>query len=344
MIVVGAWCAMPLLFISGLSNVAIPMLDTLLPIIKAIETGDKKLARRLLRPLLEKDPTADMWYLAAQACETPEHEIALLQRALALDPNHGKARSRLFALRQQTPASNSQTAAFSAKSTVETKKPLPDIPKTIPSIITDKPADKHATKELSRDELRALKPVKREKQKRGIWTYVGCGATILMSLTASYFVLTVLGSSLPGQIRALLTGEQGAVTEIEGTPIYERADAVYRVQPSQSKPVGRADAVADALEPGYAHEYVFDARSGEELAIYVQFISMTAHRVSRNVAIFNPIGQDASGVCQSDSILQDDSGIIFICNINQTGKWKVRIFGREGESTGAYTVAVERFQ
>lgn len=316
------------------------MLETLLPIIKAIETGDKKLARRLLRPLLEKNATADMWYLAAQACETPEHEMALLQRVLALDPMHGKARSRLFALRQEA---TTPTSSLTEKSAVEIRKPLPDLPGVSPP--ADRPlADKRATTELSREELRALKPVKREKQKRGVWTYVGCGATILMSLTASYFVLTVLGSSIPGQIRTLLTGEQGGVTEIEGTPIFDRDDAVFLVKPSQSKPVGRTDAVADALEPGYAHEYVFDARSGEELAIYVQFISMTAHRVSRNVAIFNTIGQDASKFCLSDTILQDDSGIVFICNINQTGRWQVRILGREGESTGAYTVAVERFQ
>jgi len=318
------------------------MLETLLPVIKAIELGDKKLARRLLRPLLEKNPTADMWYLAAQACETPEHEMALLQRALALDPTHGKARSRFYTLRQGAITPPSEAAP--AKSTAEIKKPLPNLA-AVSTPLPDKPvSDKRATKELSRDELRALKPVKREKKKRTIWSYVGCAAMILMSLTASYFVLTVLGSSLPGQIRALLTGQQGAVTEIDGTPVGDRADAVYLVEPSQSKPVGRTDAVADALEPGYAHEYVFEASSGEELAIYVQFISMTARQVSRNVAIFNTIGQDASAMCQSDSILQDDSGIVFICNINQTGKWSVRIFGREGESTGAYTVAVQRFQ
>jgi hypothetical protein len=315
------------------------MLDTLLPIIKAIELGDKKLARRLLRPLLEKNPTADMWYLAAQVCEIPEHEMVLLQRALALDPTHGKARSRLFALRQHNPP-------FITTPTLspEIKKPLPDRPFIPPQTAPDKPTDQSTTRELSREELRALKSVKREKKQRGIWTHVGCGATILMSLTASYFVLTVLGSSLPGQIRALLTGEQGAVTEIEGTPIYDRADAVYLVQPSQSKAVDRTDAVADALEPGYAHEYVFDATSGEELAVYVQFISMTAQRVSRNVAIFDPMGQAASELCRSDTILQGDTGIVFICNVSQTGKWRVRIFGREGESTGAYTVAVQRFQ
>ncbi len=336
------------------------MMETLFPIIKAIETGDKRLARRLLQPLLAKNPTADLWYLAAQACETPDHEMALLQRALALDPTHGKARSRLYTLRQGTQSTQSTqrtqgtdttpspftvsplSTNVPAKSAAEIKKALPDLSADAPA---DKPvSDKRATKELSREELRALKPVKREKKKRGLWTYVGCGATILMSVTASYFVLTVLGSSLPGQIRALLMGEQGAVTEIEGTPIFDRADAVYLVEPSQSKSVGRTDALADALEPGYAHEYLFDARSGEELAIYVQFISMTAHRVSRNVAIFNPAGQAASGVCHSESILQDDSGIVFVCNINQTGKWQVRIFGREGESTGAYTVAVQRFE
>jgi hypothetical protein len=320
------------------SEVAIPMLDSLIPIIKAVESGDKKLARRLLQPLLAKNPTADLWYLAAQACESPEHEIVCLQRALALEPMHGKARSRLIALRQQ--ANTPESPKKAAVSQTAPSKPLPDLQApTLP----EKP-DKRATKELAKEELRSLKQVKREKKKRSPWTYVGCGAMMLLSLTASYFVLTVIGSSLPSQIRALLTGEQGAVTEIEGTPIYDRADAIYYVQPSQIKIVERTKPSADALEPGYAHEYTFEARMGEELAIYVQFISMTAHRVSRNVAIFDTMGQDASNRCQSDSILQDDSGIIFICNINQTGRWQVRILGREGESTGAYTVAVQRFE
>jgi hypothetical protein len=166
---------------------------------------------------------------------------------------------------------------------------------------------------------------------------------MLMSITASYFVLTVLGSGIPGIVRGIFTGS-GPVTEIDGTPLSERPDAVYVVEPSQQKALDRSDAVADALEPGYAHAYTFDARINEEVAIYVQFISMTAHGVSRNVAIFNPAGEDASGQCSSDSILQDDSGIVFICNINQGGLWQVRIFGREGESTGAYTVQVTTFR
>ena len=46
--------------------------DTLQPIRDALKTGDKKTAQALLRPLLKNQPTAEAWYLAAQACTTDD--------------------------------------------------------------------------------------------------------------------------------------------------------------------------------------------------------------------------------------------------------------------------------
>jgi hypothetical protein len=79
------------------------------------------------------------------------------------------------------------------------------------------------------------------------------------------------------------------------------------------------------------------------MAVMVQFLSPTANSVSRNVAILDPAGENAEGECLRDSILQGDNGVVLDCRIQRTGVWRVRIFGRDGESTGAYVVSVERF-
>ena len=185
-----------------------------------------------------------------------------------------------------------------------------------------------------------LKKARRAKRKRGTWFYVGIAATILGSLTASYFVLTVLGSPIPGQITGLFTGQR-PVTEIDGVPLDQIPDAVYLIAPAKSAALSRSEAKADALEPGIVHEYTFDARRGEELAIGVQFFSPTAQQVNRNLAILDPQGGHADSQCQRDRILEGDNGAAIICKIDRTGTWQLRLLGRNGESTGAYVVTIE---
>jgi hypothetical protein len=118
---------------------------------------------------------------------------------------------------------------------------------------------------------------------------------------------------------------------------------VVVVAPAKTQVLTRQQPISDILEPGFAHEYTFYATQGEELAVGIQFFSPTAQRVSRNIAILDPAGRNAEGQCVRDSLLQGDNGVIFSCQIYASGDWQIRLFGREGESSGVYVVAVETF-
>lgn len=281
------------------------MLDELLPVLAAIEAGDKARARRLLRPLLEQQPTAEMWYLASQAVERPEHELNCLQRALALDPLHASARTRLFALSggaaQRTP-------------------PAPQ-----PSL-----------------EALTLPPKKPKARRRGLLARPGCLLLGLLSLAAAgYFVASVLGLGIAGRIAAVLNGAP-AVREVNGVPVDQLPDPALVVPADQTAPLRAGQQEMQVLPAGYVHEYRFEADARTEVAIYVQFLSLTAKAARRNVAVLDASGRDARGRCQRDAILQDGSGVIYTCQVDRGGTWTVRIFGKEGESSGAYFVSVER--
>ncbi len=278
------------------------MLDELLPVIAAIEAGDKARARRLLRPLLEQ-PTAELWYLAALAVEQPAHEINCLQRALALDPLHARARARLGALKG------------GAAAVPDDQPPLAAL--TLP-----------------------LKPAK--PRRRGLLARPGCLLLGLLSLAAAaYFAASVLGLGVAGRIAALLAGAP-AVREYNGVPVDQLPDPALVVPADQTAPLRTGQQEMQVLPVGYVHEYRFETAARTEVAVYVQFLSLTAKAARRNVAVLDAAGQDARGRCQRDAILQDGSGIIYTCQVDRGGTWTVRIFGKEGESSGAYFVSVER--
>lgn len=277
----------------------------------ALDAGDKAAARKLLRPLLAQHPTADVWVLAAQACQSDEQAIKALRKALELEPLHTQANRMLFKLEGARP--DQAPASVTA--------PLAPVKEA---------------------ELAPLKKV-RYQRKRTVWTYVGCGGSILLSLTALLIVLNFTGSPILGEIVGFLSGS-GPVREIEGTPVEQREDAPLVVTPQQSKNLRTEGTLSDTLSSGYSHEYTFDASAGEEIAVMVQFLSPTASSVSRNVAILNPDGGNAEQQCIRDSILQGDNGVVLVCNIDRTGVWRVRLFGRDGESTGAYVVSIEHFR
>ncbi len=279
------------------------------PIRDALDAGEKAAARKLLRPLLHQRPTAEVWYLAARACETDEQAVRALHKALALEPLHSPANRMLHKLEGTKPAQP-------------------------PTLL------KTPTAPLREDELPPLKKV-RYQTKRTTWTYIGCAGSILLSLTATLLVMTFTGSPVLGNLLGFFSGS-GPVREIEGTPVQEREDAPLVVAPQQSKPLTDQQTLSDTLSGGYAHEYTFEARAGEEVFVMVQFLSPTASSVSRNVAILNPLGRSGESQCQRDSILQGDSGTVLSCRIDGSGVWRVRIFGSDGESTGAYVVSVER--
>ena len=338
------------------------MPDDLQPVIEALKAGDRQQARQLLRPLL-KDPTADTLYYASFVCKPTEAEAYLLA-ALERAPQHRKAQGRLSKIRREAARAAPEfitTAALDA---------LPPL-----EMLTG--ADLTPSSTVYDADLPPKRPARRKP--RGVFSYIGCGATILLSLSLSYFMLLLLGSSLPGQVRSLLARSDGRVmqpegtlvyatpvatfegtplyahpflereidatpvVQIEGTPVYARPDAVTVVQPVVSRQLAFSEPLSDVLEPGYAHEYTFAVTRDEEIAIGIQFFSPFAQSVSRNIRVVDLSGDERERACTRESILGGDTGVGFICKPGQSGEWKLRLFGREGESSGAYVVALEKF-
>jgi len=160
---------------------------------------------------------------------------------------------------------------------------------------------------------------------------------LLLSLPLSILTLNLAGL-ISGPVTAMteLTGGGAPVQEINGKPISEVENAALYVSPSQTRPLLNQD--ADVIEPGYAHDHTFAASQGTDVAIYVQFLSLAANRVSRNVVVLRPDGTDATPSCDRDAILDGDNGVTFTCTIDADGTWVVRVLGREKESVGAYFI------
>ena len=344
------------------------------PVIAALKAGDRQQARDLLRPLL-RQPSAERWYAAALLSGTREQAVVALERALTLDANHARARKRLAEL-QTTEVQHDAISEDDLPSLLSLVADTVVIP-------TEKPYNPDVATEPMYQALKAG-PLKKTNRKRrlGKWRYVILVSMFLLSLSSTYFVMLVMGSGIPGRLRSVFTGvhpvfapdatvvyatpvavidgtpyyaapldaygsaSTGAtpVTEIQGTPVYARPDAVVVVAPAKTTDLVRQQPISDILEPGFAHEFVFTVQQGEEVAVGVQFFSPTAQGVGRNVTILDPDGLSAERVCQRDQILEGDNGVVFICPVHKSGRWKLRLFGREGESSGAYVVAVEKFE
>lgn len=66
---------------------------------KLLKAGDRAAAGRLLRDYLANNPRdVDAWWLMAHAVSKPESAVKILQKILALDPAHEKARTKLAKL------------------------------------------------------------------------------------------------------------------------------------------------------------------------------------------------------------------------------------------------------
>lgn len=83
--------------------------DLIAEIEACIRFGDKVHARELLEQVLNEDPSAEAWYLAAQVMDDTEGTITALKHALELDPKHDRARRALEAI-QSMPAAGDGTA------------------------------------------------------------------------------------------------------------------------------------------------------------------------------------------------------------------------------------------
>lgn len=350
------------------------MADELATIRAAIQSGDKKGARRMLKPLLNAAPTAELWYMAACACESSDQEVGCLKQVLKLDMKYAPARARYRELKQQGDASIADMPTLDMLVTDEL--PLLEQLTEIPEPVRNRSAV----------DLQAIKAERRRESQR-MWTRLGCIGSILMSLSISYIALSAIGSPIPAQIRRILSGQAPSAPSV-GTPLFGRPGADgsspggsnnplasdagssgganpvnlmpvtpdgdpntyaddaaaggFVVQPNKTAALTRGGTVADVLDAGFAHEYIFTAAAGEEVAIAIQFFSPTAKAVEKNVAILDADGVNAETHCVRDEIFTDGSGAAFICTIHRGGKWKLQVFGRDGESTGAYVVSYDR--
>lgn len=314
---------------------------------EAIRAGELSRARKLLTPLMkEKANNPEVWVLAARACTTPEQAILCLRKALALDAFHTEANRLLLKIEGSKPSEISKAVVT----------PEPITPRVVEALIGDDPYDYlpdtpdpepapiTSTRQMPPAGAAAVpdpEPAKRRRRKeRSLWRLIGCTGLVLLMLSFSLLVMNMAGL-ISGVISTatVLTGGPTPIGEWEGVPLEQIEDAPLILPAAVSEPAQQRD--TDVLDHGYTHEYTFSALRGQQLAIYVQFMSLGANRVSRNVAILRPDGSDATRSCIQDRILQGDNNVTYICDINVDGIWRVRIVGRRGESVGAYFVGVE---
>lgn len=283
-----------------------------------INKGEKQVARKQLKTLLKTNPSAQAWYLAALAVDDQNQQISCLRQALKLDEFHTASNRLLYKIEGEMPREEREKR-------------------------------KRHEEMLKTREITPLEKIERQKKqdrfqkhraRQRTRTRLGCLFSLLLSVSCSMFAASVVGM-LPGFIGTITTiiGGPQPVYEIEGTPIEQREDALEIMTPAQSNPASNQE--VEIMDHGYLHEYVFSARQGKTYAAYVQFMSLNAKHVSRHVAIINEQGQDITGICEREHILEGDMGIAYICEANSSGIWAVRILGINGESVGAYFVGVE---
>lgn len=279
----------------------------------ALRRHDRALARELLRPALKAQPTAELWALAARACDDPQSALRCLERALAQQPDHPETVYLLDRLRPHMAAS---------PATAPPADPLP-LP---PLAMFDPP----------------LKKARNPRRRRSVWDWVLLACMLLLGSSGGAYALNAAGLTT-GFVTAVnqVTGGPAPVTEWGGIPLASVPNLPEVLPASQTESLGTAGRDTDVLDPGYTHEYSFEATRGEEVAVYVQFLSLSANYVSRNIALMRPDGTNAMRDCTRDTILEGDNNIALTCTIDISGSWRVRLTGRQHESTGAYFVGVE---
>lgn len=91
--------------------------NTLDQIQMAINAGDKNQARELLREEIKHNPTAEVWFLAAQVANRIDRRIKFLEKALVLDPTHTAARTALEELTDTKRIAEAEIAAVQPEAT-----------------------------------------------------------------------------------------------------------------------------------------------------------------------------------------------------------------------------------
>ena len=307
----------------------------LLAVHKAISRGEIQRARKMLKTLVKDlSDNADIYYYGAFVANNARQAEQMLRRALSVDELHSGANRLDYILR---------TEGFD----------------TLRITPPDKPRDSGMTitqthKTLKTEDLLQRQHAINRQHRRGFfrnrrrsgWTFL---AWLALSLSSSWLVMLLLGiGSWFTRPVAELLGAPEPVEMVDGKPVtsYQNPATLSELPASSSGEIERGEAgtTGDVMLDGGLHEYAFEARQGEVLAVAVQFFSPLAENVVDNVAVKDPEGRAAGNRCQRDFILDEKTGVVFICRVDVSGDWLLRIYGREGESSGVYIVSAERLE
>lgn len=293
----------------------------------ALKADDMAAARRIMKVVLQDDPSADAWVMASRTVSTDEHRIRCLKRALELDPWHNEANRLLLKLE-------------GTKSIIH-REPLVEDPATVTQ--TQEIASTGRLPPIKRN-VREMEYQRRERRRKARNRF-GCLMMLILQVSCTFFTLGLIGI-IPGFIGTVeeLLGGAAPITEVEGTPIQDLGEfAAATVPPSQSREAKNRD--VDVLDHGYNHEYTFEVSPGEEILGYVQFMSIAADNVPKNVLILDEndqvIQDERCYFFGDDGLLGGEGNATFNCFPRTYGIWKVRVLGIQGESVGAYFVGVE---
>lgn len=293
------------------------MASTLADIQAIAEAGDQNRAQAMLKELLKQHPTADAWVLAAQWTQHPERKIQCLRQALRLDEWHTQANRLLHQLEGATP-----------RSVPETKREW------------DNQIGVKDFKQIDRSKSRDPQGSYKERQR--FWTQLIYTFLFIFMIFTSGAIMRAVGFLSMGGLNTLFGDPP--ITELDGIPLAQVEDAIYRISPNLQK--ASSSQGMEIVDAGYVHQHDFMGVRGEQYAIFIQFLSFTATNVSRNVVIISEDGRNIMMACERTSILANagDTGVAYTCTLPASGRYAVRVLGREGESVGAYFVGVERLR
>jgi hypothetical protein len=296
---------------------------------QAIVEREVQRARQMVKVLAKQLPAnADVYYYAAYVARDQAHAERMLAQALAMDAFHSGANRLQYQIGE---------IGYAAALRED-----PALPRG--ATLTDTAS----VPVVSLADLQA-----RQRQRGRWWRNVPRGrlitfgvSSLVLGLSSGWLLMLMLGiGARYTNGLATLVGAPGPIETYDGRAITDYANPAELdgLAPSYNTEFGRGEGgtTGDILRDGAMHEYELEARLGEELAIAVQFFSPFAENVPENVAILDPSGNLAGSRCQRDYILDQYTGIVYICNIDMSGVWRVRIFGKERESSGVYVVTAD---
>lgn len=278
-----------------------------------IDNGKRKQARLQLKSLLQNEPSAQAWYLAALLMDDKTQKIKCLKRAVQVDALHTPANRLLHQLEG--------AASFTSPEKVETAK-----------------AVKSLKLENRQEKYEKIQQDRRQRRNRRI---IGLSISMVISLIICTVILSAVGM-IPGTVGLLLRATTGItpVYEIDGVPVEDIDNAIIRIAPAVSKSLPTQEYYF--VDHGYVVEYTFDTKANGSYRPYVQFFSLSANNLRHNTILLDADGNDISSQCLVQNTSdQYESGIAYSCAATTSGRWSLRIIGINGETIGGYIVGLE---